>query len=485
MLFRQRPTSPLYIEPEGQDEDHHGSGDSASVNWSPHPERVLGSQKDSLTSCETLGNENIRNDMPQKTTSHCPSPEQSEHVEESVVGESLEEKTSQLVEREIRNSPTSSPSIMEKARIYTEQSSKRANQHSQTADFRASLSASLGTLSAFIQTRRQRNKRRRLENESRYFSSPPKNSNKLETADRSSICKQPEELNKLPSPPRLIRDIQNLFLYPRSMESTATPLTLILSTHLLRTESALVRSLENLPGPQSVRLIFRDFTHPYPSKGGMSNQPHVSEEADLTVSPTTGIILSSSHETTQKYLPGQGSPGIDSPLKARIVRAAPRYEMLCVLIRSPTKMGTTTLSSIRELISFCISLYQLCTMKVLLTSADHVLEWILSLAGKQHIISQHTLPHDFKKETVASLYLDDQTQWEIFLRTTGLNPFAARRVLSTLKTGDELNGLSKFVEMPSAMRREMFQEIIGERVLSRVEKALEMDWQVDWAVDLT
>ncbi|OKL57565.1 hypothetical protein UA08_07252 [Talaromyces atroroseus] len=469
-IFRRRPTSPLYIEPEGQEEYRHSSDSSVDVIWSPDTERDLDSRKDSLTSCETVGGHPIRNNVPQNMTRCCISPEQVGYVEASIAGELLKHTPRQPV---TANNPTDSPSFI---KTQTEQAPKRTTPLSQPTGFPVPLPGSLGTLSAFMQTRRQRNKRRKLGSESQYFSSLSEDSNGLPGTDESSIFKKPDQPVKLSSPPLHTHETQNLYSYPGSMKPTATPLTLILSTHLLRTESALVRSFESTTSSQSTRLIFRDFTYPYPPKGGISNQSHVIEEADLLVSPTTGIILSSSHETTQKYLPEQGTPGIESPLKARIVRVVPRYEMLYVLIRSPTKLCINTLSSIRELTAFCMSLGRLCTVRVLITSPDHVFEWIMSIAAK------HFISHEV--EGISSLCPDEQTQWEVFLRKAGLNSFAAQVVLSTLKTGHESNGLSRFVEMPSTMRRDMFEKILGDRVLKRVDQTLEMDWQVDWSTGL-
>lgn len=341
-----------------------------------------------------------------------------------------------------------------------------------------------------MQTRCHKNKRRKLDHESRYFSSTPKSSTKSHPVKADT----PEKLatsTKLSSSPIVTHNIYGVNLYPKyhSKESNK-PLLLIMSTQLLRSDSTLVRSLEDISSSRSVRLIFRDY------QGANPSQPQLINEADLIVSPTTGIILTSSHETTQKYLPGQGPPGIDSPLHARIVQATPRYEMLYVLVRSPLETSMNILSSVRDLTTYCMSLNHICNIKVLFIATDDMLEWILSIAAK-HTIDPDLVPplNTTESGTSVSHFHQDQTRWEVFLRSAGLNPFAAQSVLAVLKTSsaqpcgsedvDQASVLSRFVEMPCRTRRGMFQKLVGQRVLSGVNKALEMDWQVDWAVNLT
>lgn len=349
---------------------------------------------------------------------------------------------------------------------------------------------SLSALSAFMQTRCHKNKRRKLDVESRYFSSTPKSSTmtgsvKLDTPEK------PTASTVLLSSPVIGHNIQSLNLYPKYYSKEChKPLLLIVSTHLLRSDSTLVRSLEDISSSRSVRLIFRDY------RGANSSQPLVIDEADLIVSPTTGIILASCHETTQKYLPGQGPPGIESLLHARIVQAIPRYEMLYVLVRSPLKTSMNILSSVRDLTAYCMSLNRVCSVKVLLVATDDVLEWILSIAAKHTVNPDLISPlNATESRKIAPHFHNDHTQWEVFLRSAGLNPFAAESILAVLKTNseqfefsedvDQVSPLSRFVEMPCRTRMEMFQNLVGGRVISRVNKALEMDWQIDWAVDLT
>jgi hypothetical protein len=349
-------------------------------------------------------------------------------------------------------------------------------------------SPSLGTLSSFMQTRGRENKRRKIQNTSSYFNGP--SAPRLDTERATNTERTPPEQSDLQKTPT--NDCNSYPQFPP--RELKRPLLLILSTSLLHTNRPLINSLESLPSPTS-RLIFRDYT----TRNSAVLDSNIVEEADIIPSPKTGIILMTSQQTTQTHLPGHGSRELSSPIKERIVRVTQRYESLYILIQVPPSLDTKTISSIRELNAFCLALSNICTIQTLLAQTDHTLEWVLVIATK-HAVSTTTTTASSEggtqEETLWSSYLDEQTQWELFLRRAGLNPFAAQSVLDILRnssmpsqdgTSDDgrVRDLSRFVEMSREARRELFRDDIGQRVLQRVENAVEMDWQVEWAIDLS
>ena len=97
------------------------------------------------------------------------------------------------------------------------------------------------------------------------------------------------------------------------------------------------------------------------------------------------------------------------------------------------------------------------------------------------------------KPRVDPAMVETETQWELFLRRAGLNPFAAQVVLLVLREEGKLKlgstydqgtvpALSGFIEMSSETRRRLFAGLIGERVLKRVEDIMD-EWQCDWALN--
>lgn len=350
----------------------------------------------------------------------------------------------------------------------------------------SNIPPTLGTLSSFMQTRGRGNKRRKIQSKSFYFNNPP--APRLDTEKETNIEKSPPEQSGVQ---KMSTDDPNS--YPQFPPKKSTrPLLLILSTALLHTNRALINSVESLSSPVS-RLIFRDYT----ARNSPVSDFNIVEEADIIPSPTTGIILTTSQQTTQTHLPGHGSPGLSSPMKERIARVAQRYERLYILIQASSILDTKTMSSVRELSAFCLSLGKICTIQTLLMESDHTLEWMLAIATK-HALSNATTSseNDTQGKILWPSYLDEQTQWELFLRRAGFNPFAAQSVLDILRNSPMTSGdntvkdlqardLSRFIEMSREARRELFQDAVGHRVLHRVENAVEMDWQVEWAVDLS
>lgn len=224
------------------------------------------------------------------------------------------------------------------------------------------------------------------------------------------------------------------------------PPLLFLSTTLLKTHIQLIRYLEGMPNPPT--LIYRDYHHhnhhhhqmyggggAHPqSQINKNNKPSGPEpflEADIIISPSTGIILTTSQALTQVYLPGHksscpqvsGIKEINSPLRERIFRVSNRYERLYVFVcqsvdatkdlkmehnnkhqgkpesKSKSLIISTadkrTLSSMNELNTFCTSLagnrlsdsypypHSSTVAPILIPATPEIItNWILELANK-------------------------------------------------------------------------------------------------------
>jgi hypothetical protein len=269
-------------------------------------------------------------------------------------------------------------------------------------------------------------------------------------------------------------------------------------------------------------------------------------EADIIVSPSTGIVITTFQEISQLRLPGHkpahlppcGFPKFDSPFRERIALLANRYEQLYILIRFPwtcsndsvekLKIAATdpkTLLSIQLLTAFCSSLSEYATVALVMQSSCHhdTTKWILSITNKHAVRSREQLIPSQKQNDAntsvlvntdaqdmgyRSSFLHEETQWELFLRQAGFNPFAAQAVLGILKSETEKpitdtlvcliedsqrdgpnnrafpSGLSLFMELRSQERHKMFANVVGPRVLRRVESAIDKDWQLSWATYL-
>lgn len=292
-----------------------------------------------------------------------------------------------------------------------------------------SAMSTLGTLSTFMETRGREAKRRKIE-KSPYFDKPLSDSVGTGSSTIQGQVHETRNNEEMPTDPAPDPDYNySIPLVPQNAHQFKTLLLLIVSAALLQSDRHLVWRLENLsPAP---KLIFRDYTS-YSNHGVGSKEIITEEEgheADIIVSPQTGIILTTSQETTQVYLPGHknrasssskadNSTSFDSPLRERIARVAVRYELIYVLIRFPvvkTRKGSTTgvdrtspdsksqshsepiatdpktLSSIRSLTAFCALLDQFSAVIPLLVPASEteIVDLICSIAQK-HALSTST-----------------------------------------------------------------------------------------------
>ncbi|KAL8713074.1 MAG: hypothetical protein Q9220_002934 [cf. Caloplaca sp. 1 TL-2023] len=204
----------------------------------------------------------------------------------------------------------------------------------------------------------------------------------------------------------------------------------------------------------------------------------LSDEADLILSPSTGLILTSLQKVKQQALPGQNAL---SPIRERIQRTAARYERLVVLIsvdEVPTNINAPFTGSLDEsdceaITSLTVFLDQLSALRedeVLLIGSDKstLATWVVSIMIKY-------------SSDASTKLLQDETQWEVFLRQAGMNAFAAQAVLAEMKSIQEREGgtwgLREFVLKTPEERLQRFESMLGSRgILERVGTALDARW---------
>ncbi|KAL8673167.1 MAG: hypothetical protein Q9168_002396 [Polycauliona sp. 1 TL-2023] len=206
-------------------------------------------------------------------------------------------------------------------------------------------------------------------------------------------------------------------------------------------------------------------------------------EADLIISPSTGLILTSLPKIKQRALPGQPT---QSPFRERVQKVATRYDRLIVMVSraaissdmdmdGESTMGGGELdeSDCEALVSSTAFLNHLATLSesevVFVDGGALVLaKWIVSLTVK---FSSHTR------------LLEEETQWEVFLRHAGLNAFAAQAVLGEFKAIAEREGtwgLREFVLMSTEERCRQFEgatsALGGTRLLGRLGQVFAASW---------
>ncbi|KAJ5148187.1 hypothetical protein N7526_001539 [Penicillium atrosanguineum] len=297
-------------------------------------------------------------------------------------------------------------------------------------------SSGLGNLSSFLSTRGIVDSSVPVSNSAYFAQAEIKKPEGKEPPQSASTSTSPKTILNIIPPP-----------VPSSQPLPEKP-TCFLSTNLLKTRLSHVRQLDS---SSSFRLVYRDYDPKSP-------------EADIIISPRTGIILTSAHTLTQKYLPGdKGSRAdIKSPVMERIYQTTPHYEtmyiFICVL---SNKADEQMQDAVTNLSSFCTSLDEETTIIPMIVS-----ETDGAVAGWIEYLAYTELP---SMMPAIRPVRSQETRWEVTLRGYGLNPFAARLVLDMGMT------LDSFIEMSNEKRLLQYKDLLGQRVLRRVETAIQRD----------
>lgn len=260
----------------------------------------------------------------------------------------------------------------------------------------------------------------------------------------------------------------------------------IVSTNFLRNRKLACRIQRLYPGAE---FIERDFALHKPSTSAFQHCPYPTsesmdcslDEADMTISPGTGIILTTLQKIRQCSLPGQAVRLI---VRERVARVAPRYERLLVLVSKDDMIDYSAnnvaahgiesdYKAAAEFVGFCSSLYQDTQAMLIAGKEEQLAEWIVAMMVKHAGVD------------LGTKLVSEETTWEIFLRRAGFNCFAAQAILSKLNgqsadanistAGDV--GLTAFLKMSVEKRVESFEEIFGgSALMKRVSSQLDARW---------
>ncbi|KXH60599.1 hypothetical protein CNYM01_00076 [Colletotrichum nymphaeae SA-01] len=221
-----------------------------------------------------------------------------------------------------------------------------------------------------------------------------------------------------------------------AIEHTNRPSRIIISTAL---PQGIISALQaNLPG---IDLVDRDFSRHNKLVWSPGNVKTVekpsplSYEADITPSPTTGIIITTILKVRQKPLPGSHTQL--SQLRDRIARVAPLYEKLTILVSQDNHLAehigplsAADAASYASFVAFACSLSNSsgCTIDVVYVAGGQktLAHWTCAL------VSTHLkkASHD-----VQQVILSEETEWEVFFRRAGFNMYAAQVALAVIKGG--------------------------------------------------
>lgn len=263
----------------------------------------------------------------------------------------------------------------------------------------------------------------------------------------------------------------------------------IISSSFLKNQRLVLRVQKLYPAADFIERNF--FLHRELNKGfavdtksAMQLKNRMTYEADMIVSPSTGLIWTTLQKIKQCSLPGSSTQMIT---RERIIRAAPRYESLLVIIyeniymssqddNDPPREATSELTesdcnAMTEFMEFCSALQDDVQPFFVAGGEEKLHHWIVAMMLKHGVSDSMTLK-----------LLPEETSGEIFLRRAGMNAFAAQAVLAELKCSDSSPDsmdfeLEAFVKMSREERLQRFERMMGGRkVLQNVSKCLDARW---------
>ncbi|KAI9641735.1 hypothetical protein NHQ30_009591 [Ciborinia camelliae] len=277
-----------------------------------------------------------------------------------------------------------------------------------------------------------------------------------------------------------------------TITTPTTPISIILSSTILKNRP-LMRSLQTLL--PTLQICERDFSAHNTTiwnPGSVVRSPITStltHEADMIISPTTGLILTTLQHIKQKPLPGHKTA---VPIRDRLEKVSGRYEDLILLVSSPsTGLGDSDCLAWADFVGFTLTLQASIIVNYVPVDTTNAEDQAMA-KYISHLIIQHHIPSATNLEL-----LDQESYWEIWLRRAGMNAYAAQATISELKApgqrcspGDEgyelemqmVNeqgpyGLALFVLMGVADRVKRLGGLVGRGVLERVGRAVDQTWE--------
>jgi len=261
---------------------------------------------------------------------------------------------------------------------------------------------------------------------------------------------------------------------------------IVVSTQMLAHRRILRRLHALLPALDLIERL------PHSPKNKSDRHDNTGEwrEADITISPITGILITTLQKLKQKALPGQKSY---FGVWEHAVAMSLQYEKLIILVSEGQQaagehdgqvqhLDVRDCDAISDLAKLATSLQGIVEVKYVPGGDEELGDWIAAL------ISQNAMSDDSFR------LLQEETMWERFLRAGGLNAYAAQAILAKLKepTGNSNSGsscgvddseggvfgLAAFVQMAPEERIARFGALVGgDRVLSRLSRMIDDGWR--------
>ncbi|KAM0297972.1 hypothetical protein HYE67_003469 [Fusarium culmorum] len=323
------------------------------------------------------------------------------------------------------------------------------------ADTKSTTSSSL--LSNFMQLRQPKRFKTRSDTSPPTVQSPPK-----PQSDGTNVCNNMQEVA-----PKALKDAPApLVNIPR--ENCRYIISMDLSRNIL---SFIERSWPH------VELIDRDFTQHNSviwSPGSIQRIESISPlafEADVSLCPAAGLIMTTILRVKQKPLPGSTTL---SSFRERVKLVSEKYECLYILVSEANTQGeyvgspsASDIAGYADFVRFATSLRAGISTYLVSGAEETLSKWALSIMSRYSSAALQL-----------GQFLDVRdSQWDVFFRRAGLNICAAQVLTRLLLSEYGQYGLANFLNMSVSDRVSKYGQIMGgKRILSNVSSVLDQDW---------
>jgi hypothetical protein len=201
-------------------------------------------------------------------------------------------------------------------------------------------------------------------------------------------------------------------------------------------------------------------------------------EADIIVSPSIGIVITTLQKIKQKPLPGQKTK---AAIRERLEQVSTRYEKLVIYVSEGRADETTNgldandCAAYGSFAGFALGLNSSIIVQFVGGGEGALSKWLASTIAQNRVTGESSL-------------LEEETHWELFLRRAGMNAFAAQAIMAELKEPDGVNalspskaglfGLPAFVDMALEQRITRFGPLCGRGLIERVSTVIDADWRI-------
>ncbi|XEV05742.1 hypothetical protein FSHL1_011029 [Fusarium sambucinum] len=246
----------------------------------------------------------------------------------------------------------------------------------------------------------------------------------------------------------------------------------IISVDLSRNVSSFIeRSWSN------IELVDRDFTqHNIVSWSPGSTQRNevispLAFEADVSLCPAAGLIMTTILRVKQKPLPGST---ILPPLRKRVKLVSEKYECLYILVSEANTQGeyvgspsASDIAGYADFVRFTTSLRAGISTYLISGAEETLSKWAMSIMSRYSSAAfQFGQFLDFR-----------DSQWVVFFRRAGFNICAAQVLTGLLLAEYGQYGLITFLNMSVNERGSKYGQIMGgKRILTNVSSVMDQGW---------